>query len=176
MRQFHLRRAQTTGWHGGPSWCHDQSIHRPGDSGASANVIGLEELPEGVEPTGPVGKPFKDARDGDIKMFGKCDLLMKNGNAKVGGRWAACQVIRPLQSVGATAGPEDGPGEQDVFFNNRLGVVMPPGIVDMILKRIKPVATYPRRSGLYVFDYELSSFPRQGQAQQTRGLSLLAHS
>ena len=135
------------------------------DSGASANVIGLEDLPEGVEPTGPVGKPFKNASDGDIKKFGQCDLLMKNKDTKVGGRWTACEVFRPLQSVSVTTGPEDGPGEQDVLFNNRLGVVMPPGLVNMILKHIKPIATYPRRGGLYVCDYELSSFPRQGQAR-----------
>jgi hypothetical protein len=135
------------------------------DSGATANVIGLEDLPEDVEPTGPPGKPFTDASGGDIKKHGKCDLLMKNADTKVGCRWTACEVTRPLQSVSSTAGPEEGPGLQDVLFNNRLGVVMPPGIVDMILKHIKPVATYPRRGGLYVCDLELSSFPRQGQAR-----------
>ena len=120
------------------------------------------DLPEGVEPTGPVGKPFKNASDGDIKKFGKCDLLMKNGNTKVGGRWTACEVIRPLQSVSATAGPEDGPGEQDVLFNNRLGVVMPPGVVKKLLWRIKPVMRYERGGNLYLAQLRMSSFIRQG--------------
>ena len=40
-------------------------------------------------------------------------------------------------------GPEDGPGEQDIMFNHKVGVIMPPGVVNMILKYIKPVATYP---------------------------------
>ena len=48
------------------------------------------------------------------------------------------------------------------MFNNKIGVVMPPGLLEMLLKHIRPVAKYPRRGGLYVADFELSSFPRQG--------------
>ena len=135
------------------------------DSGASDHVIGLEDLPEGAVPEGPVGKPFTDASGGGIKKFGKVNLLMKNGETKVGARWNACEVTRPLQSVSKTAGPIEGPGEQDVMFNNKLGVIMPPGLVNMILKYIKPVATYPRHGGLYVCELELSSFPRQSPAR-----------
>ena len=135
------------------------------DSGASDHVIGLEDLPEGVVPEGPVGKPFTDASGGGIKKFGKVNLLMQNSETKVGARWNACGVTRPLQSVSKTAGPEDGPGEQDIMFNNKLGVIMPPGLANMILKHIKPVATYPRHGGLYVCELELSSFPRQGPAR-----------
>ena len=90
---------------------------------------------------------------------------MQNAETKVGARWNACGVTRPLQPVSKTAGPEDGPGEQDIMFNNKVGVIMPPGLVNMILKHVKPVATYPRRGGLYVCELELSSFPRQGQAR-----------
>ena len=36
------------------------------DSGASDNVIGLDDLPAGVEPMGPSGKPFSNASGGDI--------------------------------------------------------------------------------------------------------------
>ena len=135
------------------------------DSGASDNVIGPDDLPEGVEPTGPVGNPFSNASGGDIKKHGKCDMLMENEDTKVGCRWNVCDVIRPLQSVSKTTGPADGPGEQDILFNNRFGVIMPPEILDMVLKHIKPVATHPRRGGLYVCDLELSSFLRQGQAR-----------
>jgi hypothetical protein len=49
-----------------------------------------------------------------------------------------------------------------VMFNNRIGVVMPPGLFNLILKHIKPVAKYPRRGGLYVGKFEMSRFQRPG--------------
>ena len=51
---------------------------------------------------------------------------------------------------------------QDVFFNNDVCVVFPPGIVAEILKRVTPVASYAREGNLYVGDMVLSSFHRQG--------------
>jgi hypothetical protein len=135
------------------------------DSGATDNVIDPDDLPEGVELTGPIGEPFKDASGGDIKKFGKCVTLLQNEDTKVGCGWTACAVTRPLQSVTKIAGPEIGPGVQDVMFNNRIGVVMPPGLLNMLLKHIKPVAKYPRRGNLYVGDFEVSSFPRPGPAR-----------
>jgi hypothetical protein len=132
------------------------------DSGATDNVIPLDDLPEGVELQGPPGPPFSDAQGGAIQKFGKCVTLLENAQTKVGVAWTACAVTRPLQSVSKTTGPEDGPGVQDVMFNNKIGVVMPPGLLNLLLKHIKPVASYPRRGGLYVGDFEVSSFQRQG--------------
>jgi hypothetical protein len=92
--------------------------------------------------------------------------MLENGDGKVGCSWTACAVTRPLHSVSKVAGPEGHPtGIQDVMFNNRIGVVMPPGLVDLLMKHIKPVARYPRRGGLYVGDFEMSSFTRQGPAR-----------
>ena len=118
-----------------------------------------------MEPPGPVGKPFTNALGGDIVKHGKCETLLTDGNDKVGLRWTACGVTRPLQSVSKTCGPEDGPGRQDFLFKNKIGVVMPPGIVDLIMKHIKPVAKLPRRGGPHVGRFKMSSFPRQGQAR-----------
>ena len=135
------------------------------DSGASDSVIGLDDLPAGVVPQGPPGKPFSNASGGDIKKYGKVATLMENDDGKLGCHWTACDVTRPLHSVSATCGPEDGPGVQDFMFNNKIGVVMPPGLVNLIMKHVKPVARYPRRGGLYVGEFEMSSFPRQGQGR-----------
>ncbi len=61
-------------------------------------------------------------------------------------------------------GPYDGPGEHDVLFNKTCVWVVPPGVVNTILEKIKPIAEYPREaSGLYVADVIMSSFTRQGQ-------------
>ena len=57
-------------------------------------------------------------------------------------------VARMLHSVSKTTGPADGPGKYDVLFNYRLGVVVPAGIVDKILEKIKPIMQYDRRGGL----------------------------
>jgi len=132
------------------------------DSGATDNVIGLDDLPDGVVPEGPPGPPFSIASGGDIKKYGKVTTMMENEDGKVGCGWTACAVTRPLHSVSKVCGPEKGPGVQDFMFNNRIGVVMPPGLVDLLLKHIKPAAKYPRRGGLYVGDFEMSSFTRQG--------------
>ena len=51
--------------------------------------------------------------------------------------------------------------KQDVVFNNNLCVVVPPGIVAEILKRVTPVAKYEREGNLYVCDMTMSSFRRQ---------------
>ena len=135
------------------------------DSGATANVIGLDDLPKGCVPEGPVGAPFSNASGGDIKKYGKVKTLMTSADGQVGCGWTAAAVTRPLHSVSTIAGPEDGPGLQDVMFDNTIGVVMPPGLVKLLLKHIRPIARYPRRGGLYVGDFEMSSFTRQGQGR-----------
>ena len=135
------------------------------DSGTTYNVFGLGDLPPGVTPEGPPGKPLSNASGGDIKTYGGVVAMLKNSDGKVGCGWAACAATWPLHSVSKITGPEDGPGVQDIMFNNRIGAVMPPGLVDLLLKHVKPVARYPRRGGLYVGDFEMSSFTRQGPAR-----------
>ena len=53
----------------------------------------------------------------------------------------------------------------DVLFNNKVCVVVPPGVVDAVLRQIKPVARYHREGGLYIADFTLSDFARQGPKQ-----------
>ncbi len=73
-------------------------------------------------------------------------------------------VTKALHLVSSVCGPVDHPtGHQDVLFNNRTGYVVPPGVVDEIMKKIKAVAEYPREGGLYVADMVVSTFRRQGQ-------------
>ena len=105
------------------------------DSGATDNVIG--HLPSDVVPGGPVGKPFSNASGGDIKKSSKVTTLMENADGKVGCAWTACAATRPLHSASKIAGLEDGPGLQEVMFDNHVGVVMPPGLVKILLKHIK---------------------------------------
>ena len=48
-------------------------------------------------------------------------------------------------------GPKDGPGKQDVLFENKICVVVRPGTVKEILKRIKPVMRYQREGDQYIY-------------------------
>ena len=52
-----------------------------------------------------------------------------------------------------------------VLFNNRIGVVVPPGVVDLILKYVSPIMQYDREGGLYVAEVKMSGFPRPGPGQ-----------
>ena len=51
--------------------------------------------------------------------------------------------------------------KQDVLFNNDVCVVVPPGIVAEILKRVTPIAKYDREGNLYVGEMTMSPFRRQ---------------
>ena len=70
-----------------------------------------------------------------------------------------------MHSVSRTTGPADGPGNYDVLFNNRLGLVVPAGIVDKILEKIKPIMQYDRRGGLPCAEVKLLSFLRPALKQ-----------
>ena len=140
------------------------------DSGAVAPVLPQRSVPKGAQFTpNQTGKHFSGAGGSFIEKFGSATTVMKgNGmNGQVGCKWQVADVTRALQSVSTTTGPAEGPGTHDVLFNNRLGVVVPPGVVDKLLalmekKGKKPIATYPRRGGLYTAEVELSGFSRQG--------------
>jgi len=134
------------------------------DSGSVANVIHPDDLPSGVEVSeNTTGKHFSGAGGSIIKKYGSCSTMnqTKGGN-KLGARWQVADVTRPLNSVSETCGPIDGPGTQDVLFTNKRCYVVPPGIVEQIMKTTKSVVEYDPTGGLYLADIEMSSFPRQG--------------
>ena len=72
-------------------------------------------------------------------------------------------VNRALHSVARVTGPTDGPGKQDVLFDNEVCFVVPPGAVKEILKRIKPGMCHQRGGNLYIVELSMTSFQRQGQ-------------
>ena len=65
--------------------------------------------------------------------------------------------------MSTVCGPAGPVGKQDVLFNNNVCVVVPPGIVDAILKLVTPVCEYQRNGNLYTASMTMSSFHRQGQ-------------
>jgi len=133
------------------------------DSGAVANVVHPAELPDGVEVVpNDTGTHFTGAGGGRIKRFGSCVTKLSSEHGDVGCGWQLADVTRPLHSVSTVCGPQEHPtGKQDVLFNNKKCVVVPPGIVEEILKRVRPVAQYDRTGNLYVGEMTMSPFRRQ---------------
>ena len=134
------------------------------DSGAVANVIHPKNIPADVEMTpNTSGRHFSGANNARIERYGTCKTRLESEHGAVGCDWDLADVSRPLHSVSQVTGPEGGPSKTDVLFNNRLCVVVPPGIVDEILKKVKPLAQYNREGNLYLADMTMSAFGRQGQ-------------
>ena len=80
--------------------------------------------------------------------------------------WQVADVTRALHSISKVTGPKElEQGYHEVLFTNKKGVVVPPGFVEEILKRVTPILEYEREGGLYLADITLSSFTRQGQEE-----------
>ena len=67
-------------------------------------------------------------------------------------------------SVGIVAGPKGGPSmaKQDILFNNDKCYVVAPGVVAKMMEKLTAVAEYDREGNLYIGEFSLSSFHRQG--------------
>ena len=133
------------------------------DSAACDNVINPEELPSDAEyEPNDTGKHFVGANDSHIERFGSCKTIMSSDHGKTGCNWQTAGVSRALHSVGVVTGPKGGPGKQDVLFDNDHCYVVAPGVVKKMMEHLTPVAQYEREGNLYVGEFSLSSFTRQG--------------
>ena len=142
---------------------HETKVRVAMDSGACKSVIHPSAVPAGIKiAPNTTGKHFSGAGGEVIERFGECETLMTSSDSSVRGRWSLADVARPLTSVSQVTGPADGEGNQDVLFNNKVCVVVPPGVVAAVLRQIKPIAQYRREGGLYLADFTLSDFVRQG--------------
>ena len=134
------------------------------DSGAVKSVLPVGDVLKGVRIGTKVGGDFHGAGGQNIENFGPCQTLCTdaNGNQTLS-NWTAAATTKALHSVSQIAGPEEHPtGLHDVMFNNKIGVIMPPGTLDKLLQTMKPVSEYKRRGDLYVTDVALSTFRRPG--------------
>ncbi len=111
------------------------------------------------------GRHFVGANNAHIEKYGSCDTKLSSGQGDVGCHWQLADVTRPLHSVARVTGPKEGPGKQDVLFDNERCVAVPPGTAKQLMKRLKPVAEYSREGNLYIADMTLSSFRGQGQSK-----------
>ena len=135
------------------------------DSGACKSVAHPSVMPSGVAITPHTGgKHFSGAGGETIERYGECTTLLSGKHGSIQNVWNLANVARPLHAVSQIAGPYEGNGNHDILFNNKKCVVVPPGIVEAVLKQIKPVAEYQREGNLYLAEFEMSDFAGQGQA------------
>ena len=133
------------------------------DSGSCRNVTHPKTLPAGVKVTpNTSGKHFSGAGGEVIEKFGECITNIESSHGVVGCRWNVADVTRPLHSVSQIAGPYDGDGDHDILFNNKRCVVVPPGVVEAVMQHVDTVAEYHRDGNLYLSDFTVSDFVRQG--------------
>jgi hypothetical protein len=122
-------------------------------------------MPSGIVVTPHAGgKHFSDAGGETIERYGECTALLGGKHGNIQGDWNLANVARPLFAVSQIAGPYERTGNHYIFFNNKRCVVVPPGIVDAVLRQIKPVAEYHREGNPYLAEFEMSDFAGQGQA------------
>ena len=133
------------------------------DSGSVDNVMHPADVPQGTKILpNKEDRHFVGANNSRIEHYGSCVTTTAGANgAEVQTGWSLAEVSRPLHSVGKLCGPEDEP-RQDVLFNSKKCVVVPPGVVDRILQHVQPLMQYDRKGGLYVTEMELQGFQRPG--------------
>ena len=95
-----------------------------------------------------------------IEKYGGCVTNIEGSHGEVGCWWDVADVTRPLHSVSQIAGPYEGDGNHDVFFNNKRCVVVEPGLVEATLEHMKSVAEYDRDGNLYLSEFTMSACAR----------------
>ena len=144
---------------------HAVEIRFAMDSGACNSVAAPSVMPSGVAVTPHTGgNDIFGAVGETIDRYGECTTVLNGKHGGVQCGWDLAKVARPLHAVSQSAGPYEGNGNHDIFFNNKKCVAMPPGIVDAVLRQITPLAEYQREGNLYLAEFEMSDFARQGQA------------
>ena len=144
--------------------CERVKIKVAMDSGSVANVMHPKYLPKDAKPEpNHTGNHFTGAGGDMIEKFGTCLTELEGEHGRVGCEWDLAEVSRALHSVSKVCGPEEGAGKQDVIFNNKRCVVVPPGVLDAVMKHAQAIAEYKREGNLYLAEMTMSSFRRHGQ-------------
>ena len=135
------------------------------DSGAVKHVTHPSTLPSSVKITpNTTGKHFSGAGGEVIERYGSAEAMLTTAEGReIIIDTNVAEVSRPLHAVSQVTGPADHPtGKQDVLFTNKRCVVVQPGVVEHILKYIKPIAQYDRDGNLYLATMTVSDFVRPG--------------
>jgi hypothetical protein len=109
------------------------------DSGSVAHVLHPKHLPKDCTPEPNItGNHFTGAGGEMIEKSGTCLTELEGEHGKIGCDWDLAEVGRALHSVSKICGPEElEVGKQDVMFNNKRCVVVPPGVLDAVMNYVQ---------------------------------------
>ena len=139
------------------------TIRVAADSGSVDNVVHPGELPDGITVVkNNEGNHFVGANNSRIENFGTCTTTLESkAGSEVECGWTLAEVSRPLHSVSKMCGTIEAP-KHDVLFNASRCVVVPAGVVERVLQHVAPLLQYDRKGGLYVAEFKVPGFQRQG--------------
>ena len=135
------------------------------DTGAVAHSAHPRDLPDSVRVMQERRRNFVGAGGEGLKHYGSAKVRMRHANGQhTSNTFQVMNVIRPLHSVSTITD-----NDHDFLFTKKCGFVVPAGVFDEILKKVKHIAEYPREGGLYVaemtcMDPEAKSEPSGGPA------------
>ncbi len=120
------------------------------DSGCVCHVASPKDVPGGIILTPPDKgrKKFVSASKHEMKNYGKAHVnLVQEDGSVLSNNFQITDVSRPLHSTGMICDEK-----HEVLFTATEATVVPEGTLSILLAqmKIKPVARYPRRGGLYV--------------------------
>ena len=126
------------------------------DTGCVAHAIGPKHLPDSVQVTQCDERLFVGAQGGGIDHYGEAQVrLQQEDGSHITNTFQVLDVCRPLHSISMIA--DNG---HDMVFTKKCGIVVPEGVLDEVLARVKHIAEYPRTGGLYVAEMMVEA-PRQ---------------
>ncbi len=126
------------------------------DTGCVAHAIGPKHLPDSVQVTQCDERLFVGAQGGGIDHYGEAQVrLQQEDGSHITNTFQVLDVCRPLHSISMIA--DSG---HDMVFTKKCGIVVPEGVLDEVLARVKHIAEYPRAGGLYVAEMMVEA-PRQ---------------
>ena len=121
------------------------------DTGAVDHCVGPRDLPESVlVKKNPNQRGLIGAKGDGIDCYGFANVNLEQADGHmINSNVLVADVRRPLHSISKVCD-----NNHDMIFTKKGGVVVQAGVFDKLLATVKHVATYPRRGGLYVGEFD----------------------
>ena len=121
------------------------------DTGAVDHCVGPRDLPESVlVKKNPNQRGLIGAKGDGIDCYGFANVNLEQADGHmINSNVLVADVCRPLHSISKVCD-----NNHDMIFTKKGGVVVQAGVFDKLLATVKHVATYPRRGGLYVGEFD----------------------
>ena len=126
------------------------------DSGCVCHICGPDDVPTTVEVAHKQGKRRRNlvnASGGDMDNFGEADVdLVQQDGATFSSTFTVTNATRPLHSTSQICDNKSPacPDGHEMLYTQGVATVVPAGSLSKYLDKVRQIARYPRRGGLYV--------------------------